>query len=56
MGGGGHLSGSNVHCVSPTHPNLCMSYVWGKTADRTNCLKHVKSKMFKVWVGAALKI
>lgn len=56
MGGGGHLSGSNAHCVSPTHPNLCMSDVWGKTADRTNCLKHVKRQMFKVWVGAALKI
>lgn len=42
MGGGGHLSGSNVHCVSPTRPNLCMSDVWRMTADRTNCLKDVK--------------
>lgn len=44
MGGGGHLSGSNVHCVSPTHPNLCMSDVWTMMADRTNCLKFIREK------------
>lgn len=51
MGGCGHLSGSNVHCVSPTHPNLCMSDVWRVMENRTNQLKHVKKKTLKVWVG-----
>lgn len=56
MGGGGHLSGSNVHCASPTHPNLCMSDVLSMTADRTNCLIHVKRKCLKFGFGAALII
>lgn len=56
MGDGGHLSGSNVHCASPTHPNLCMSDVLSMTADRTNCLIHVKRKCLKFGFGAALII
>lgn len=43
---GGHLTGSNVHCASQTRPNLCMSDVWSVTADRTNCLRQERKKMF----------